>query len=88
MSLLQRTDVYQKAGHWHPALGPSGVMNSDVSEVTETDEDVLILNAPDAPRLFQMTCWNALRLLRTGRSSRNMWTPKNGVAISAQSTRW
>ena len=52
MSLLQRTDVHQKAGHWHPALGPSGVMNRDVSEVTETDEDVLILNAPDAPRLL------------------------------------
>ena len=51
MSLLQRTDVYQKAGHWHPALRPSGIMNSDVSEVTESDEDVLILNAPDAPRL-------------------------------------
>ena len=51
MSLLQRTDVHQKAGHWHPALGPSGVMNRDVSEVTETDEDVRILNARDAPRL-------------------------------------
>ena len=51
MSLLQRTDVYQKADHWHPAFRPSGVMNSDVSEVTETDEDVLILKACDAPRL-------------------------------------
>jgi len=51
MSLLQRTDVYQKIGCWHPALRPSGVINSDASEVTETDEDVLILNAPDAPRL-------------------------------------
>jgi hypothetical protein len=51
MSLLQRTDVYQKAGHWHPALRPSGVMHNDVSEVTEADEDVLILNAPEAPRL-------------------------------------
>jgi hypothetical protein len=51
MSLLQRTDVYQKAGHWNPAFRPSGVMNSDVSEVAETDEDVLILNARDAPRL-------------------------------------
>jgi hypothetical protein len=51
MSLLQRTDVHQKAGLWHPALGPSGVMNRDVSEVTATIEDVLILNAPDAPRL-------------------------------------
>ena len=48
MSLLQRTDVYQKIGCWHPALRPS----SDVGEVTETDEDVLILNAPDAPRLL------------------------------------
>jgi hypothetical protein len=24
MSLLQRTDVYQKADHWHPAFRPSG----------------------------------------------------------------
>jgi hypothetical protein len=51
MSLLQRTGVYQKTDHWHPALTPSGVMTSDVSEVTETDEDVLIPNARDAPRL-------------------------------------
>ena len=35
--LLQRTDVYQKADHWHPAFRPSGVKNSDVTEVT-TDE--------------------------------------------------
>jgi hypothetical protein len=41
------TMVYQKADLWHPAFIPSGVMNSDVSEVTETDEDVLILNVPD-----------------------------------------
>jgi hypothetical protein len=47
MSLLQRTDVYQKADHWHPAFRPSGVKNSDVTEVTKTDEDVLILNGPD-----------------------------------------
>ena len=46
MSLLQRTDD-QKADHWHPAFTPSGVMTSDVSEVTETDEDVRILNVPD-----------------------------------------
>jgi hypothetical protein len=46
MSLLQRTGVYQKTDHWHPALTPSGVMTSDVS-VTETDEDVRILNVPD-----------------------------------------
>jgi hypothetical protein len=51
MSLLQRTGVYQKTDHWHPAFRPSGVMTSDVSEVTETDEDVLIPNARDAPRL-------------------------------------
>ncbi len=51
MSLLQRIDVYQKADHWHLAFRPSGVMNGDVSEVTETDEDVLIPNARDAPRL-------------------------------------
>jgi hypothetical protein len=51
MSLLQRTGVYQKTDHWHPAFTPSGVMTSDVSEVTETDEDVLTLNARDAPRL-------------------------------------
>ena len=51
MSLLQRTGVYQKTDHWHPAFAPSGVMTSDVSEVTETDEDVHILNVRDAPRL-------------------------------------
>jgi hypothetical protein len=51
MSLLQRIDVYLKADHWHPAFRPSGVMNSDVSEVTEADEDVLIPKARDAPRL-------------------------------------
>jgi hypothetical protein len=51
MSLLQRTGVYQKTDHWHPAFTPSGLMTSDVSEVTETDEDVRILNARDAPRL-------------------------------------
>jgi hypothetical protein len=49
MSLLQRTDLYQKADHRHPAFRPSGVMNSDVSELAESD--VLILNARDAPRL-------------------------------------
>ena len=42
---------HQETDHWHPALKPSGVMTSDVSEVTETDEDVRILNARDAPRL-------------------------------------
>jgi hypothetical protein len=48
MSLLQRTGVYQKTDHWHPAFRPSGGMTSDVSEVTETDEDVRILNdVPD-----------------------------------------
>jgi hypothetical protein len=47
MSLLQRTGVYQKTDHWHPAFTPSGVMTSDVSEVTEIDEDVRILNVPD-----------------------------------------
>jgi hypothetical protein len=51
MSLLQRTSVYQKADHVHPAFRPSGVMNSDVREVTETNEDTLITNARDAPRL-------------------------------------
>jgi hypothetical protein len=51
MSLLQRTGVNQKTDHWHPAFRPSGVMNSGVSEATETDEDVLIPNARDAPRL-------------------------------------
>src|SRR5262249_5602365 len=45
------TMAYQKADLWHPAFIPSGVMNNDVSEVTETDEDVRILNARDAPRL-------------------------------------
>ena len=50
MSLLQRIGVHQKSDHWHPAFRPSGV-NSDVSEATETDEDILILNARGAPRL-------------------------------------
>jgi hypothetical protein len=49
--LLQRTGVYQKTDHWHPAFTPSGVMTSDVSEETEIDEDVLTLNARDAARL-------------------------------------
>jgi hypothetical protein len=47
MSLLQRTGVYQKTYRWHPAFTPSGVMTGDVSEVTETDEDVLTLNVRD-----------------------------------------
>ncbi len=47
MSLLQRTGVYQKTDHRHPAFTPSGVMTSDVSEVIEPDEDVRILNGPD-----------------------------------------
>ena len=42
MSLLQRIDVYQKID---PAFVASGVMTSDVSEVT------LVPNALDAPRL-------------------------------------
>ena len=42
---------HQKADLWHPAFRPSGVMNSDVSEVTEADDDVLIPNARDATRL-------------------------------------
>jgi hypothetical protein len=46
MSLLQRTDVYQKTDHWHPAFTPSGVMYGDVSEAA-IDEDVLILNGRD-----------------------------------------
>jgi hypothetical protein len=46
MSLLQRTGVYQKTDHWHPAFTPSGV-TSDVSEVIEPDEHVCILNVPD-----------------------------------------
>src|SRR5262249_9664563 len=44
---IAATMVYQKADLWHPAFIPSGVMNSDVSEATETDEDVRILNVPD-----------------------------------------
>jgi hypothetical protein len=50
MSLLQRTGVNQKPDHWHPALTPSGVITSEISEVTETDEDIPILNAR-GPRL-------------------------------------
>ena len=42
---------HQNPDDWNPALKPSGVRTSDVSEVTETDEDVRILNARDAPRL-------------------------------------
>jgi hypothetical protein len=44
---------HQTTDHWHSAFRPSGVMTSDVSEVTGTDEDVRILNARDAPRLVQ-----------------------------------
>jgi hypothetical protein len=43
--------AYLKADLWRPAFTPSGVMTSDASEVTETDGDVLITNARDAPRL-------------------------------------
>ena len=42
MSLLQRTEVSQNAHHKHVAFRPS-----DVSEVTETDEDVLIIDVSD-----------------------------------------
>jgi len=38
---------HQKADFWHPGFRPSGVKYSDVSEVTETDEDVPILDVPD-----------------------------------------
>lgn len=47
MSLLQRTGVFQKTDHWHPALTAGDVIAGDVSEVTETNEDVRILNVPD-----------------------------------------
>lgn len=47
MSLLQRMEVYQKTDHKHPAFRPIGVINSDVSELTEADEDVPILNGAD-----------------------------------------
>ncbi len=46
MSLLQRTGVYQKTDHWHPAVIASGV-TSDVSELTVTDEDARILKPDD-----------------------------------------
>ncbi len=46
MSLLQRTGVYQKTDHWHPAVIASGV-TSDLSELTEIDEDVRILKLSD-----------------------------------------
>ena len=80
---------HQKTDHLHPAPKPSGAMTSDVSEVTETDEDVRILNARDAPRLVpdDVREMRLLRLLRMSRSSLNMWPPKSGVATSAQSTR-
>jgi len=51
MSLLQRTGVNQKTDHWHPAFIPSGVMTSGLIEVVETDVDILLPNARDAPRL-------------------------------------
>jgi hypothetical protein len=58
MSLLQRTGVYQKTDHWPPAFTPSGVMISDVSEVTETDEGVRILNVRgDAQEHAADTLW-------------------------------
>lgn len=47
MSLLQRIDVHQKAGLKHPAFRPIGVINSAVSEVIETDEDVRVPIVPD-----------------------------------------
>jgi hypothetical protein len=47
MSLLQRTEVYQKARHSQPAFEPSGLMISDVTEVPEPDGNVLIGNVPD-----------------------------------------
>jgi len=50
MSLLQRTGVYKKTDHWHPALISSGAMTSGVGEVTKADGDILIPNAQEAPR--------------------------------------
>ncbi len=46
MSLLQRTGVFQKTDHWHPAV-PAGGVASDLSDLTETDEDVRILKLLD-----------------------------------------
>ena len=58
MSLLQRTGVYPKIHHWHPAFTPSGVMTTDASEVTEADEDVRILNVPDGVQEYAAhTLW-------------------------------
>jgi hypothetical protein len=51
MSLLQTSGVCRKTDRWHLALTPSAVTTSDMSEVTETDEDIFIPNAWDAPRL-------------------------------------
>jgi hypothetical protein len=48
MSLLQRAGD-PETDHWHPAFSPSGV--SDVNELTQTDEDILLLNARHASRL-------------------------------------
>lgn len=47
MSLLQRIDVYPRAGPKPLAFRSTGFINSDVSEVTETDEDVLIRDLPE-----------------------------------------
>jgi len=38
---------HQRADHWHPAFRPSGVVKGDVSEVTETDENLLVFKLPD-----------------------------------------
>ena len=87
MSLLQRTDVYQKADHWHPAFRPSGVMNSDVSEVTETDEDVLILKARDAPRLVPDDVLQRPPAAANGQVITQYVDSEKWCATSAQSTR-
>jgi hypothetical protein len=37
----------QKTDHRHPAFRPSGVVKGDVSEVTETDDNLLVFKLPD-----------------------------------------
>jgi hypothetical protein len=60
-------------------------MNSDGSEVTETDEDVLIPNARDAPRLVPDDVLEPAAAAADGQVITEY--PKSGVATSAQSTR-
>src|SRR5262249_50458293 len=58
---------------------------NNLSEVIKADEDFLIR---DAPRLVPDDVLERPIPLRCGRCGRAGWTPKSGVATSAQSTRF